>query len=142
MTDEQKTKIRWLNRAFHAEKAAKAWFEKAEHDQSIAERLSRGNGGGTPSGNSTENAVIRFAQTKEEAMQRVRELWDIRAEIRTAICTVDDMDAQAILVRHYLVYQSFDRIAEEMQYDKRTIQRKHKAALDKVVIECHPESVI
>ena len=28
---------------------------------------------------------------------------------------------------------------EKMHYDLRTIQRKHKRALDEVVIECHPE---
>lgn len=144
MTAEQIEKIRWLNRAFHAEKAAKAWLAKLERDRSLAERIAHGAGspGGTPSGNSTEDALIRLADTERETQQRLRELAAIREEITQAIAAVEDYDMQAILVRHYLAYETFELIAEKMRYDKRTIQRKHKAAIDKVVIECHPESVI
>jgi hypothetical protein len=66
----------------------------------------------------------------------------IREEITQAIAAVEDYDMQAILVRHYLAYETFELIAEKMHYDLRTIQRKHKRALDEVVIECHPESVV
>lgn len=140
MTEDQKAKIRWLNRAFHAEKAAKAWLAKLERDRSIAERLSRGSGcpGGTPSGNGTEDALIRLAETERETQGKLRDLVRIREEITQVIRRVEDTDEQTILVWHYLAYQTFDCIAEKMNYDKRTIQRKHKRALDKVVIECHP----
>lgn len=144
MTAEQIERIRWLNRAFHAEKAAKAWLAKLERDRSLAERITHGAGssGGTPSGNSTEDALIRLATTEQETQQRLRELAAIREEITQAIAAVDDYDMQAILVRHYLAYETFEMIAEKMHYDLRTIQRKHKRALEQVVIECHPESVI
>ena len=144
MTTEQLKRIRWLNRAFHAEKAAKAWLAKLERDRSLAERITHGGGspGGTPSGNSTEDALIRLATTEQETQQRLRELVTIREEITQAIAAVDDYDMQAILVRHYLAYESFETIADKMHYDKRTIQRKHKTAIEKVVIECHPQSVV
>ena len=144
MTTEQLERIRWLNRAFHAEKAAKAWLAKLERDRSLAERITHGGGspGGTPSGNSTEDALIRLATTEQETQQRLRELVTIREEITQAIAAVDDYDMQAILVRHYLAYETFETIAEKMHYDKRTIQRKHKTALEKVVIECHPDPVV
>ena len=144
MTTEQLERIRWLNRAFHAEKAAKAWLAKLERDRSLAERITHGGGspGGTPSGNSTEDALIRLATTEQETQQRLRELVTIREEITQAIAAVDDYDMQAILVRHYLAYETLETIAEKMHYDKRTIQRKHKTALEKVVIECHPDPVV
>jgi len=143
MTEEQLTKIAWLNRAFHAEKNAKAWQAKLERDRSLAERISRsGNGTGGGQGNSTEDALIRLAQTETETRERLRELASIREEICTVIRTVEDPDMQSILVRHYLAYETFETIADKMNYDKRTIQRKHKKAIDKVVIECHPTSVI
>lgn len=135
MTEEQTAKIAWLNRAFHAEKAAMAWRAKLERDRSLAERISRsGNGTGGGQGNSTEDALIRLAQTEAETRERLRELVDIREEISAAIRTVDDPDMQAILVRHYLAYETFDTIAEKMHYDERTIRRKHKKAIDKVVL--------
>lgn len=143
MTEEQTAKINWLNRAFHAEKAAMAWRAKLERDRSLAERISRtGDGSGGGQGNGTEDALIRLAQTETETRERLRKLVEIREEISTAIRQVDDPDMQAILVRHYLAYETFEQIAEKMHYDKRTIQRKHKRAIDNVVIECHPVSVV
>lgn len=147
MTEEQLKKIRWLNRAFHAEKSYKAWVAKLERDRSIAKRITRGlesTGGGSPggAGNNTEDALIRLADTERGVQDRLRALAGIREEITQAIITVEDYDMQAILVRHYLAYETFDVIAERMHYDKRTIQRKHKAAIDKIdndVIVCHPE---
>lgn len=143
MTTEQLNRIRWLNRAFHAEKAAKAWLAKLERDRSLAERISRGlsSGGGSP-GNSTEDALIRLADTERETQERLRELVAIREEITQAIAAVEDYDMQAILVRHYLAYETFELIAEKMHYSERSIKYKHKAALDKVCIDLHPQGVV
>lgn len=136
MTAEQIERIRWLNRAFHAEKAAKAWLAKLERDRSLAERISRGlsSGSGGASGNSTEDALIRLADTERETQERLRALAAIREEITQAIAAVEDYDMQAILVRHYLAYETFELIAEKMHYDERTIRRKHKAAIEKIVL--------
>lgn len=135
MTEEQLAKIQWLNRAFHAEKNAKAWQAKLERDRSLAERISRsGNGIGGGQGNSTEDALLRLAQTEEEARARLHELVGIREEISGAIRSVEDQDMQAILIRHYLAYETFETIADKMHYDERTIRRKHKKAIDKVVL--------
>ena len=143
MTEEQTAKIAWLNRAFHAEKAAMAWRAKLERDRSLAERISRtGDGSGGGQGNGTENALLRLAQTEAETRERLRELINIREEISTAIRKVDDPDMQAILVRHYLAYETFETVAEKMHYSVRSIKYKHKAALDKVCIELHPVSVV
>ena len=135
MTEEQLEKIKWLNRAFHAEKEAKAWQAKLERDRSLAERISRsGSGTGGVQGNSTEDALIRLAQTEEDAHDRLRALAAIRDEICTAIKSVDDPDMRAILVRHYLVYETFETIADKMHYDESTIRRKHKRALEKIAL--------
>ena len=144
MTAEQIERIRWLNRAFHAEKAAKAWLAKLERDRGLAERISRGlsSGSGGASGNSTEDALIRLADTERETQQRLRELVAIRDEITAVISRLDDYDMQAILVRHYLAYETFELIAEKMHYSERSIKYKHKAALDKVCIDLHPQGVV
>ena len=135
LTKEQIAKINWLNRAFHAEKVAMAWRAKLERDRSLAERISRtGNGTGGGQGNGTESALVRLAQTEAETRERLRTLVNIREEISSAIRNVDDPDMQAILVRHYLVYETFEQIAEKMHYDESTIRRKHKRALDKIAL--------
>lgn len=139
--EERKEKVAWMNRAFHAEKNARAWMAKLERDRSLAERISRNATGtpGTPQGNSTEDYLIRLAETQEHLQEALRALVGIREEIADAIRQVDDLDGQTILVRHYLAYEKIDLVAEKMHYDKRTIQRKHNKALEMVVIVCHPE---
>ena len=135
--EERRAKVAWLNRAFHAEKNAKAWMAKLERDRSLAERISRstsGTGTGGAQSNTTENCLIRLAETQEGVQQALRELAGIREEIAAVIRGVDDMDGQTILVRHYLAYEKFELIAEKMHYDERTIRRKHSKALEKVVL--------
>ena len=138
--EERKRKVDWLNRAFHAEKNAKAWMAKLERDRSLAERITRHTSGSAQTGaggagsNSTENYLIRLADTQERLQEAHRALVDVREEICTAIRQVDDLDAQTILVRHYLAYEKFETIAEKMHYDERTIRRKHSAALEKIVL--------
>lgn len=135
--EERRAKVAWLNRAFHAEKNAKAWMAKLERDRSLAERISRstsGTGTGGAQSNTTEGCLIRLAETQEGVQQALRELAGIREEIAAVIRGVDDLDEQTILVRHYLAYEKFELIAEKMHYAERTIRRKHSKALEKVVL--------
>ena len=134
--DERKQKVAWLNRAFHAEKNARAWMAKLERDRSLAERISRCGSGasGAPQGNSTEDCLVRLAVTEEGVQEALRALVDVREEICKAIREVEDLDAQTILVRHYLAYETFEVIAERMHYDERTIRRKHNSGLEKIVL--------
>lgn len=136
--EERRAKVAWLNRAFHAEKNAKAWQAKLERDRSLAERISRstsGTGtGGTQGGNTTENYLIRLAATQEGVQQALRDLAGIREEISATIRWVDDMDGQTILVRHFLNYENFDRVADQMGYSRATIMRKYRRVLEKLIL--------
>ena len=134
--EERRAKVAWLNRAFHAEKNARAWTAKLERDKSLAERISRSpsEGAGAPQGNSTEDYLIRLAATQEGLQEALRALVDIREEITAAIREVEDLDEQTVLVRHYLAYEKFKTIADKMHYDERTIRRKHSRALEKIVL--------
>ncbi len=129
MTAEQLSKVHWLNRAFHAEKAAKAWLAKLERDRCDAERIRQ-----SFSQDVVKDVLDRLAVTEQRTLDRISELTQIRDEVTAAIVAVDDLDMQAILVRHYLLYESWEQVAEEMHYDLRTVQRKHKQALDRVVV--------
>lgn len=136
--EERRAKVAWLNRAFHAEKNAKAWMAKLERDRSLAERISRstsGTGtGGAQGGNTTENYLIRLAATQEGVQQALRDLAGIREEISDTIRGVDDMDGQTILVRHFLNYENFDMVADQMGYSRATIMRKYRRVLEKLIL--------
>lgn len=145
LTQEQLDKIAWLNRAFHADKLAQAYAAKARRDRELAQRLTRsqGAGGTAGAGNGTEAALLRLAATEEQLQAKLQRLAHVREEIHDAILTVQDAELEAILIRRYLDYEYVEQIARRMCYDKRTIQRKHKQALDKLVVpqkSCHPMS--
>ena len=132
----QTQKVLWLNRAFHADKKAKALEAKAEYDRSIAERLTRScsGTGGTASKNSTEDALIRLAETERLLHEELQKLVQIRYEITLAISSVDDIDMQAILMLHFLAYETFEEIAEKLNYSRATIMRKYKKSLGKMIL--------
>lgn len=137
MTYEQRRKINWLNRAFYADKLARAYLEKCGRERSLAQRLSRTfseSGTGTSSGNSTEDALIRLAESEQKTQQKLLELTQIREEITAAIQQIDDNDLQAVLVWRYLNYFTFEQTAEKMHYSERNVRYKHKQALDKLCL--------
>lgn len=141
MTCEQLQKIAWLNRAFYADKKAKAWLAKLEQDRSFAERISKSfsGSGSYQSGNSTEDALIRLAETERHTQEKLAELVKIREEIMLAIEKIPDDDMQTILMRHYLKYETWETVAQKMHYSVRNIKYKHKAALDKLCIVLHSD---
>ncbi|MDE6087809.1 MAG: hypothetical protein K2G25_05425, partial [Oscillospiraceae bacterium] len=117
MTAEQNRKIRWLERAKDAERKAQALEAKRQHDNYLAERLSRYSGfGGNSSGNSTENALLRLIETERRAEEQLRKLAQIREEITAAIENIPDSDLQTVLIWKYLKYLTFEQIADEMHY--------------------------
>ncbi|MDE5884875.1 MAG: DUF1492 domain-containing protein [Oscillospiraceae bacterium] len=133
MTAEQNRKIRWLERARDAERKAQALEAKRQCDSHLAQRLSRYAGiSGNSSGNSTEDALLRLIETERRAEEQLRKLAQIREEITSAIENVPDSDLQTILIWKYLKYMTFEQIADKMNYDERTIRRKHCQALDKI----------
>ena len=141
MTIEQLEKIAWLKRAFYAEKQAQMWLEKLEDDRNQAERIFKNfsslGSSKSGNGNSTEDALIRLAETERRTQEKLAELVKIRDEIVQAIEQVDNSDMQAILVWKYLNYFNFEQVAEKMHYSVRNVKYKHKSALDKLCIDLH-----
>ena len=142
--EERKRKVDWLNRAFHAEKNAKAWMAKLERDRSLAERITRNaaesfqNGTGGAGSNSTENYLIRLADTQERLQDALRALADVREEITRVIQAVDDLDAQTVLVRHFLNYEPLDSVAENTHWGRTTVYRKYRLGLEMLVLNGTP----
>lgn len=142
--EERKRKVDWLNRAFHAEKNAKAWAAKLERDRSLAERITRHTSGsaqigsGSAGNNATENYLIRLADTQEHLQEALRALADVREEITRVIQAVDDLDAQTVLVRHFLNYEPLDSVAENTHWGRTTVYRKYRLGLEMLVLNGTP----
>lgn len=145
MTTEQLEKIKWLNRAFYASKKMDALVAQKKQFEALAERITMNYNSDSKNNNvenSTENALHKLADIELSIKSEIKTLLSAYSEIDEAIQKIDDDILQSILKRRYLAFETIEQIAEGMDYERRTIQRKHKIALDKLslnVIVCHPE---
>ena len=148
MTNEEMR--RWLNRAFYADKKAKALdmlvLQCRERATGLV-RVTEGNdkGRSSTSKNGTENALIQLAEMEDKAEKLSAEAVKITAEIWEAIIGLNDDDLEAVLINRYILFQTVEQTAESMGYDPRTVMRKIKKAIEKLspnVIECHPIDVL
>lgn len=137
MTDEQNEKIKWLRRAKKANDSVRDWLSRLEHDREQARinsnSFSDSGTYGNNSSNSKENILINLAETERRTQKKSAEYVRICDEIASAIEKIEDEDLQAVLTWHYLKFLTWEQTAYKMHYEVRTVKRKHKKALDKLV---------
>lgn len=122
MTIEQLEKIEWLNRAFRADLKANALMAVQEQERKMV--LSLG---------------VNEEKIKSKMIDDViDELVDVRVEISDAIDSLNDYEYEAILNYRYLAYKNMQDIADLMHYDKSTVQRKHKKAIEMLLLKSTP----
>ena len=94
-----------------------------------------------------QTGAIKVAELRESLMDKINQLAAVRIEIERAIGTVQDDTQRRLLRLRYIKGIGFNKIAEEMNYGERQIQRIHGKALlackiSDDVIECHIENNI
>ena len=114
---------RWLNRAFYADKKAKALDMLVQQCRERATGLVRateGNdkGRSSTSKNGTENALIQLAEMEDKAEKLSAEAVKITAEIWEAIIGLHDDALEAVLINRYILFQTVEQTAESMGYDR------------------------
>lgn len=137
MTDKELDLKHWLNRAFYADKEAKALDMLVEQCRERATGLVRapeGNGTGKSSTakNGTESALMQLAEAEEKALAQRMEAIRISAEIQNRISSLHDDELEAILIHRYLLFETIEQTAEKMNYGLATIKRKTKRAIEKL----------
>ncbi len=141
MTDEQKKKIAWLNRAYYADKKLNALIAQRNRLEELAQRTTMNygcNDKGKSSGsqNGMENALMKLVEINFNIDKEITKLADTYIEIDNAISHISDSEAQAILRRRYLAFETMEEIAEHMNYSVRNVKYKHKKALEKFAPFC------
>ena len=128
MNAEQEEKRAWLNRAKTIEQYIAALNKQMEKEKRLMNFLSEFDDSDVP------DLKQKIAHGIREQGKQVKELIAIRDEIKKAILKVHDDKLQTVLTRHYLLYETIEEVAENMCYDRRTIQRSHLKALDRLVM--------
>ena len=143
MTEEQKEIRKWLNRAFYVNNKIKALEAVRERNRALATKCTASyESDGSTSGsqdNSKEKINHEICDNDLAIRKELDSLVKIRTEISKKISGLENDELETILSMRYLGYMSMQQIADQMHYDRRTIQRKYIIALDKIkdVIECH-----
>lgn len=137
MTDKQLEVRHWLNRAFYADKKAKALEMLLRQRRERAESVScchEGNdkGKSTVAKNSTENALIDLADAEQKLKRQITELDGIKDEIEEAISKLGDDDLETVLIHRYLLFHTVEETAELMNYSRETVKRKTYQAIEKL----------
>ncbi|MDE6730771.1 MAG: hypothetical protein K2J71_08370 [Oscillospiraceae bacterium] len=118
MTSSQKKMDLFLKRARQAELLMKAIESSQELDRKLLRLLKK---------SSNYQDFQNFQDFKKQELEKLART---RQEISDHIAQVPDLELRAILERKYLACQTMAQIAEAMHFDLRTVQRKHKKALD------------
>jgi DNA-directed RNA polymerase specialized sigma24 family protein len=140
MTETELTTRHWLNRAFYADKKAKALEMLVRQCRERAEGLSRcseGNDKGRSDGaeNGTENALMKLAEMERKADAQRIEAVNVSAEIQTIISGLHDDDLEAVLIHRYILFHTIEQTAEIMSYHPNTVKSKVKKAIQKLCTE-------
>ena len=69
---------------------------------------------------------------KDELAQETANLQQSKHQIEEAIRSLEDKTEQDVLWYYYIKGMTFERIAVEMNYSWRQINRKHKSAMKKI----------
>ena len=137
MNAKQLEIIAFLNKAFHLEKNITALVAVHESNISLAEKCTAnyqntGAGKSINNENGQENIIHKTIDLSDKINSEIDKLIDARNEVSELINTLDNAEYKAILTRRYLLYQSTQEIADIMNYCGKTIQRKHKQAIDNI----------
>lgn len=129
----------WLNRAFYADKKAKALDALVQQCRERAQGLTASwecndTGRSDSTENGTENALMRLAEIEQKALNLRVECADILAETLTAIWKLEDDDLEAVLINRYVLFYTIEQTAEIMNYAPRTVRKKQKQAIEKLCL--------
>lgn len=130
------TTKQWLQRAWNIEKEIR---DLCERKKKVFEDLTRA----TPSydaragGSSADSGgkYIKLVEFTRRIEEKTDLLYDIKCEIDEAIEQVSDARLRRLLKLRYIDFNTWEKIAEKMNYDLRWVHRLHKKALQ--TIESH-----
>ena len=128
----------WLNRAFYADKKAKALDALVQQCRERAQGLTTNwecNDTGKSDGaeNGTENALLRLAEIELKARLEKAEAVRISTEVYDAISKLDDDDLKSVLINRYILFYTIEQTAEIMNYAPRTVKLKQQQAIERLI---------
>ena len=89
-------------------------------------------GGGNAQSSAVERTVIKINQAEEKLNREIDRYVDTQNKIRALIMLLENPEERAVLERHYLLGQTWEKVAEECYVSLRTVHYQHNKALRKL----------
>lgn len=81
-----------------------------------------------------EDTIIKIIDLQEEINRDIDKLVDLKSEIVDVINKIEDKELQVILEKRYLCFETWEKIAVEMNYSIQHIFRLHSKALKNIEV--------
>lgn len=137
MTETELELRHWLNRAFYADKKAKALDALVQQCRERAQGLTANwecNDTGKSDGaeNGTENALMRLAEIELKARLEKAEAVRISTEVFDVISKLDNDDLKTVLINRYILFYTIEQTAEVMHCHPNTVKYQINKAIRKL----------
>ena len=128
----------YLKQAFYLDKRINSKLEQVESLNALATKATSTLSDMPKSPNrgtsKLEDTIVKIIDLQEEINRDIDKLVDLKAEMVGTIKQIQDKELQVVLEKRYLCFESWEKIAVEMNYSIQHIFRLHSKALKNIEI--------
>lgn len=128
----------YLKQAFYLDKRINSKLEQVESLNALATKatttlsdMPKDPNRGT---SKLEDTIVKIVDLQEEINRDIDKLVDLKKEIVRTIKKIEDKELQVVLEKRYLCFETWEKIAVDMNYSIQHIFRLHSKALKNIVI--------
>ena len=137
----------YLKQAFYLDKRINSKLEQVESLNALATKATSTLSDMPKSPNrgssKLEDTIVKIVDLQEEINRDIDKLVDLKAEMVGTIKQIQNKELQVILEKRYLCFETWEKIAVDMNYEIRHIHRLHNLGLketSKLIKSCHEMS--
>lgn len=87
-----------------------------------------------------EDRIIKYIEMEENVNAMIDSLVDMREQVFSEINALSDGTSRTILIRRYIINETWEEIAEATNYSKQHVTRLHGTALE-AFAKHHPDKI-
>lgn len=128
------TAKQYLRQAYRLNELINSDIQELEQLKALSKSISSPNLSGMPSGSRKQeapfvNAVIKIVDLEKVIDAEIDRFVDLKKEIRDKLFQIKDKNERLILQNRYLLFHTWEQIAEELDFTPQWVQEIHKRAL-------------
>lgn len=130
------TAKQYLRQAYRLNELINSDIQELEQLKALSRSISSPNLSGMPSGSRKQeapfvNAIMKIVDLEKVIDAEIDRFVDLKKEIRNKLLQIEDKNERLILQNRYLLFHTWEQIAEELNFTTQWVQEIHKKALYK-----------